>query len=60
MRFWKTFCCAVLQFVLKFRESIKVTFDSDYELIKQFISINMVEISTQRVTFGGGGGGEGG
>ena len=42
----------MLQFVLKLRESIKVTFfDSDYELIKQFISINLVEISLKRVKF---------
>ena len=26
-------------------------FDSDYELIKQFISINLVEISSKRVNF---------
>ena len=28
-------------------------FDSDYELIKQFISINLVEISSKRVKFWG-------
>ena len=52
MRFRKTFCPAVLQFVLKLRESMKVTFfDSDYELIKQFITINLVEISSKRIKF---------
>ena len=53
MRFWKSFCRAVLQFVLKLRESIKVIFffDSDYELIKQFISINFIEIFSKRVKF---------
>ena len=52
--FGKLFCHAVFQFVLKLRESIKLTFfNSDYELIKQFISINLVEISSKRVKFWG-------
>ena len=42
----------MLQFVLKLQELIKMSFfDSDYELIKQFISINLVEISSKRVKF---------
>ena len=50
--FGKLFYHAVLQFVLKLRESIKVTFfNSDDELIKQFISINLVEISSKRIKF---------
>ena len=52
MRFRKTFCPAVLQFVLKSQELRKVTlFGSDYELIKQFISRNLVEISSKRVKY---------
>ena len=44
----------MLQFVLKLQELIKMSFfDSDYELIKQFISINLVEISSKRVKFWG-------
>ena len=54
MRFRKTFYHAVLQFLLKLWESIKVTFfDSDYELIKQFISKNLVEISSKSYFLGG-------
>ena len=52
--FRKLFYHAVLQFVLKLQESIKVTFfNSNDELIKQFISINLVEISSKRVKFWG-------
>ena len=49
-KFFLPCCFTIAQIVnlLKLQELIKVTFfNSDYEFIKQFISINLVEISSK-------------